>query len=547
MRKKRLVLFIAALMVTPAWAQFTGFPRTSYWNAIWQAPPTEVEIEPVSRLRDFVVDGQLTLSLQQYIELVLANHGDVQVAKLNVYSQENQVQAALSPFDPRFAASFDATRGQTPSQDRLQGGEIVSSLSQVGRAQFGKTFDTGTDLNVNFNSNRNSNNRTIATFNPSLRETFGVNLAQPLLRGRGRSIQRIPYLVARIQLDRTQEQTRQQIIQLVAQAEIQYWIAVQQRESLEVQRNNLNLAQTSLERSRRELELGAISPLDIYQPEQQAANAQVFVTNATYQLQQAEAAVRRQIGADLDPDFRDMPLNLTESSDPPTDTLELNEDALVELAFNTRPELVAQRRQLDIRDLNIKQATNQLRPDLSLNANYSLQGLGGNSLIRDGVDGPIIGVLPGGLSDAFGQIGGFDYPTYSVGLSLDLPLRNRQAAANLANQTIAKKQDLYDLRSTEQDVRLDVVQAIAQVEQAKAGVTQALEARRFSQLRLDAEQQRYDLGVSTIFFLLQAQDALIQSQNQVVNQSINYRRAVTGLHQATGDLLNQRNVQIQYN
>ena len=547
MRKKRLALFIAALMVTPAWAQFTGFPRTSYWKAIWQEPPTEVEIEPVSRLRDFVVDGQLTLSLQQYIELVLANHGDVQVAKLNVYSQENQVQAALSPFDPRFAASFDATRGQTPSQDTLQGGEIVSSLTQAGRAQFGKTFDTGTDLNVNFNTNRNSNNRTIATFNPSLRETFAVNLAQPLLRGRGRSIQRIPYLVARIQLDRSQEQARQQIIALVAQAEIQYWVAVQQRESLEVQRNNLNLAQTSLDRSRRELELGAISPLDIYQPEQQAANAQVFVTNAIYSLQQAEAAVRRQIGADLDPDFRDMPLNLTESADPPENTLVLNEDELIELAFEMRPELAAQRRQLDIRDLNIRQTTNQLRPDLSLNASYSIQGLGGNSVIRDGPGGPIIGLLPGGLGDAFAQLAGLDYPTYSVGLSLNLPLRNRQAAADLANQTIAKRQDLYDLRSTEQDVRLDVVQAIAQVEQAKAGVTQALEARRFSQLRLDAEQQRYDLGVSTIFFLLQAQDALIQSQNQVVNQSINYRRAVTGLHQATGDLLNQRNVQIQYN
>jgi outer membrane protein TolC len=468
------------------------------------------------------------------------------VAKLNVYSQENQVQSALSPFDPSFQTSFTATRGQTPSQDSLQGGDIVSSLSQIGRAEFGKTFDTGTDLSAAFSTNRVSNNRSIATFNPSLRETMSLNLSQPLLRGRGRSIQRIPYLVARIQLDRSREQARQQIIGLLAQAENQYWFAVQQRESLEVQRNNLNLAQTSLERSRRELELGAISPLDIYQPEQQAANAQVFVINATYALEQAEAAVRRQIGADLDPDFRDMPLNLTESADPPEETVTLNEEELIRLAFQMRPELQVQRRQLDIRDLNIKQATNQLRPDLSLNANYSIQGLGGNSLLRDGQGGPVIGVLPGGLGDAFGQLAGFDYPTYSVGLSLNLPLRNRQAAANLANQTIAKKQDLYDLRSTEQDVRLDVVQAIAQVEQAKAGVTQALEARRFSQLRLDAEQQRYDLGVSTIFFLLQAQDALIQSQNQVVNQSINYRRSLTNLHQSTGDLLNQRGVQIQY-
>jgi outer membrane protein TolC len=312
-----------------------------------------------------------------------------------------------------------------------------------------------------------------------------------------------------------------------------------------VQRNNLDLAQTSLERSRRELELGAISPLDIYQPEQQAANAEVGVTNATYQLQQSEAAVRRQIGADLDPDFRSMPLDLTESAEPPENPIVLNEDDLVALAFEARPDLMFQRRQLDIRDLQIKQSTNQLRPDLSLRANYSASGVGGNQLIED-TEGNVIGVLPGGLVNAWDQLFGFGFPTYSVGLTLNLPLRNRQAAANLANQTIQKKQDLYDLRSTEQEVRLDVVRAIAQVEQAKAAVAQALEARRFSQLRLEGEEQKYDLGVSQIFFLLQAQDGLIQSQNQVVNQSISYRRALTTLYQATGDLLNQRGVQIQY-
>lgn len=545
MKKKSLALLITALMVTPAWAQFTGFPRTSYWNTIWQSPPTEVEIEPVSRLRDFVVDGKLRLSLEQYIELVLANHGDVQVQKLNVYSQENQIQAALSPFDPTLQTSFTATRGQTPSSDNLAGGSVVSTLSQNGRAVFGKTFDFGTDLGVSINSSRTSTNSNRTFFNPSLRETFSVNLAQPLLRGRGRSIQRIPYLVAQIQRDRTEEQARQQIINIVAQAENAYWAAVQQRESLVVQQRNLGLAQTFLDRSRRELELGAISPLDIYQPEQQVANAQVGATQARYQLQQADDAVRRQIGADLDADFRAMPLELTETADPPQNPPVFDQDEMVSLAFQLRPELTAQRRQLDIRDLQIKQATNQLRPDLSLTASYSTQGLGGNSLTRDEMDN-IIGVTTGGLGNALSQLGRFDFPTYSVGLSLNLPLRNRQAGANLANQAIAKKQDLYDLRSTEQDVRLDVVQAIAGVEQAKAAVQQATEARRFSQLRLDAEQQKYDLGVSETFFVLQAQQDLVGSENALLNQSINYRRALTRLYQATGDLLTQRKVQIQY-
>jgi outer membrane protein len=548
MKMKSLAVLIALFLASPVWAQFEGFPKKNYWNQMWQSSEQEVEIEPISRLRDFVADDLLTLSLRQYIELVLANNGDVQVSKLNVYSQENLIQSALSPFDPNFTTSFTAQRGTSPSADTLQGGAVVSSLSQNGQAVFSKAFDTGADIQARFNSNRNSTSSDFTTLNPSLREAFSFNLSQPLLRGRGRSIQRIPYLIARIQLDRTQGQARQQIINIIARAENIYWTAVQRRESLVIQQNNLNLAQTSLDRSRRELELGAISPLDIYQPEQQAANAQVGVIDASYSLQQSEDAVRREIGADLDPTLRDMPLSLTESADPPTEALVLDEEELVTLAFQMRPELSVQRWQLDVRDLQIKQAANQLRPDLSINAGYSTQGLGGNTLNRDPNDrATILGVTPGGLSNALGQLGRLEFPTYSVGLTLNLPLRNRQASANLANQTIAKKQDLFDLRSTEQDIRLNVAQAVARVEQAKAGVAQALEARRFSQLRLDAEQQRYDLGVSTIFFLLQTQDALVQSENQVLNQSINYRLALTNLYQATGDLLGQRNVQIEYN
>src|SRR5690606_29769074 len=116
----------------------------------------------------------------------------------------------------------------------------------------------------------------------------------------------------------TEAQVQQQVIQLLFQAESAYWDVVSQRESLRVRENNLELARAFLDRSRRELELGAISPLDIYQPEQQFASSQVGVTQARYRLQQAEDAVRRWIGADLHPDIRSLPLTLTESAEPPT-------------------------------------------------------------------------------------------------------------------------------------------------------------------------------------------------------------------------------------
>jgi len=541
------LVLTTALLATTSPAQMSVFPDKSYWQAMWQAAPYDVEIESVSQLENYVVNDRIELSLKAYLELVMANNPNINLQKLSVYEQQNAIQRSLSPFDPTATASFNANRSETPSNDVLQGADVRSSLNQVGRASYNQTFDTGTQFQSVWVSNRSSNNSQFTTFNPSLTQSWQARLTQPLLRGRGRSIQRIPFMIAESRLDQTEEQVRQQIIGLIFQAEAAYWDAVQQRERLQVQKNNLELASAFLDRSRRELELGAISPLDIYQPEQQYATAQVGVTQAQYRLQQAEDALRRQIGADLDPRYRDTPLVLTEKVSPPAYTPTFDPEQTVEVALRNRPEIEQRRRLLQIDDYQIKQATNSLRPDLSLDASYQSTGRGGNFFDRSLLGDTGMGtVIPGGLGDALGQLFDFRFPTYSVGLTLNLPIRNRRASADLADATIQKRRDLYQLRAIEQDIRLDVVQAIAGVEQSKAGVQQATVARDFAQKRLDAEQQKYDLGVTTAFIVLDAQDRLLQSEADLLDQAIAYRRSLLTLYRATGELLEQRNVSIKY-
>ncbi|HUO81772.1 MAG TPA: TolC family protein, partial [Gammaproteobacteria bacterium] len=143
------------------------------------------------------------------------------------------------------------------------------------------------------------------------------------------------------------------------------------------------------------------------------------------------------------------------------------------------------------------------------------------------------------------QLFQFRFPTYGFGLTLQLPLRNRRAAANLANATIQKRRDLYSLRSEEQGVRLDVLNAVAGVELAKAALSQAEVARDFSQKRLDAEQRKYDLGVQEAFFVLQAQNDLVDAEAGMLAQSIAYRRSMLTLLRATGELLEARGVVLQ--
>lgn len=546
-RSSRLPLIAALLLAAaPVAAQFATFPAQDYFREQWQPAPYDIEIDTVGNLEDYVVDGKLELSLRTYLELVMANHPNVQIQVINVLEQENAIQSALSPFDPNLTLDFNANRGTNPSQDVLQGGAVVSTLRQNGGFTYRQMLDTGLSYTVGFTGLKNASSSAFRTFNPSIQDTLLFRLSQPLLRGRGRGIQRIPVMIAESRHDITRAQAINRIIALIAQAENTYWQVVSNRESLTVQENNLELRNAFLQRSQRELELGAISRLDIYQPEQNFANAQVSVTRARYRLQQSEDRVRRQIGADLDPEIRNLPLVLTESADPPIYMPSFEPEEAIRKALAFRPEVRQSRKNLEIDDYNIRRYTNAQRPDLSLTASYSATGLGGNLYETSLLGGTSRLLEAGGFPAAMNQLFQFAFPTYSVGVTLDLPLRNRRAAVDLANSALSKKRNMYQLRSLEQDIRLEVLNAITGVELSKAAIQQAAVALDFSQKRLDAEQQKYDLGVSTAFIVLDAQDDLVQSESDLLQESIGYRQAMVTLLQATGELLAERGVHVEF-
>jgi outer membrane protein len=140
---------------------------------------------------------------------------------------------------------------------------------------------------------------------------------------------------------------------------------------------------------------------------------------------------------------------------------------------------------------------------------------------------------------------GFGFPVYSFGLTLRLPVRDRRAAADLADALVTRKRNTLAVRSVEQQVRLEVLNAVNQVEASKAAVELAITAREYAQKYLDAEQKKYELGTSQLFFVLQAQDRLNQAEAAVVQQSVQYRRNLLNLLRRTGDLLDERGIAIQ--
>jgi outer membrane protein TolC len=532
-------------------AEYTPFfPKPSYFKKVFNPPVPSVTLQPPVRLRDYVVGDKLELSLRSYLELVLANNTDIAIQRLSVETMKNAITRSYGIFDPIGTASFQSTRQQSPTTDALAGAAVLNTLTQPLNIGVQQRLETGTAFNVAFSASKLSTNNAFANFNPIISSGLNLTFVQPLLRDRGTRVNRLPIMVARSRLRQGEYNVEDQVMQLLSNAENAYWDVILARETLGVQEENLRLQGESLARAKRELELGALSELEIYQPEATYANAQIFVTQARYRLAQTEDALRRQIGADLDPEVRKLPIVLTDSAAPPLSNEQFDAEALVAQALTKRPDLRAQVQQFDIDDLNISSAKNQLKPDLSLTGRYGSAGRGGPQYIYDRSGGigstpRLIEVIPGGVGTALDQAFGFSFPVYAFGLQLRLPIRDRAASANLADAVVNKRLTALRVRNLEQTTRLQVLNAINNVENSRASVELAKVALDAAEKRRAADQKRFDLGTINMFFLLDAQAGLTTAQSNLVNQTVQYRRNLLNLLRTTGQLLDERGVQIQ--
>ncbi len=494
------------------------------------------------------MDGRLELSLRSFLDLVMANNTDVSVTKLSVESSRIAITSAFGRFDPTLRVSAAYNHSATPAATQLDGAAVNKSTT-FGPLSFTyeQLLDSGTSFNMAFNGSKSSTNSAFSTYNPAFTSNFSAGFSQPLLRGRDPFVTRLPITIARANLRTSELSVRNSVMGLIQTAEQAYWAVIGARESLRVRQESLAMRKQSLERSQRELELGAIPQLETYQPQADYASAEIEVSQARFRLAQLEDALRRQIGADLDPRYRSMPVFLTETVLPPTDSTPLDREALVEKAIATRPDLQSSRIGLEISDLNIRSAADQLRPQLNLTGSYRSNGRGGTQFLRTGLGSQqVTTMIPGGLFDALSEVFGFNNTTYALGLTLNLPLRDRTGQARLADNLLRKKESALNLRAREQAVRLEVLNAVTNVESSRESVKLAIIARDLAQKQLEADKQRYDLGVIQMYFVLDSQTRLTSREAAVVTESITYRNNLLQLLRVTGTLLDDRGIVIQY-
>jgi outer membrane protein len=491
--------------------------------------------EPTGFLEN-VVNGKLTLSLDDAIRLALENNTDIRIDKEQIVTAKDALQHAFGTFDPTLQASFNSTRQISPQYTELGGAPTLSSLSQATQVGVSQTLETGTNYQVSFATSKFSSNSSFFFFSPAYFTALTFNFTQPLLKGAGLFVNRAPIFIAQRGLAQSHAAFEAEVNDLLLQVISDYWNVVQARENVALQQESLDAAQKSYDRDKHALELGALPPLDIYRSESQVASRRVTAIQSEYSLKQTEDQLRRDLGADIDPNIRALDLELTEKPEPSGALMSIDIPTALEKALNYRPELESARQHLAADDANIRVARNNREPNLSLNGSYQTSGL--NNITVNG------NFAAGTYGDAISQMFDFGSPTYSLGATFSYPFRNRQAQAALGDALSSKRHDEYSDQRLRETITLDVANSVHQLDEFKLSMEAAKIARDLAKKTLDAEQHKYELGAETVFFVLEAQTELTQAEQNHLQAEVNYQVAAAKVDHETGRLLEKLQVQI---
>lgn len=269
-----------------------------------------------------------------------------------------------------------------------------------------------------------------------------------------------------------------------------------------------------------------MAPLDVVQAEAEAATRRQGLAQAEATLGTAELSLKRLIvsGTD-DPLWR---AHLTPIDRPEFKPEPLNVEGAVRRALEVRTDLDQARRTIDSNDITMKFLKNQTLPNVDLVGTYSAQGLGGTQFIRQGtgLGSTIVDTIPLGYSNAWRTLTGRDYPTWNFQVNVSYPIGASATEAQYARARVQRNQSAAQLRALELQVATEVTNAALQVESSLKRYEASAVARELAETRLQAEQSRFDVGLSTNFFVVQAQRDLATAQNTELRALLDYRRAL---------------------
>ncbi len=458
------------------------------------------------------------------------------------------VGPAVPSFDPFLSSTLQIEHAVTPQSNAFLVG-VPSLLQNAGTANFtyNQGFATGTNMSVGFNNSRITTNSIHSSLNPALNSNFRLTVSQHLLQGFGIAPNLRFIRMAKNSREIADVAFRGQVISTVTQIQNIYWDLVNAYEDVRVKERSLGLANQLLTDTQKQVQIGTLAPIEIVRSQSAVATAKqdLIVSQTALQLQQllTKNALSRNL---QDPALQAAEVIPTDTMTVPATEPVIPIQDLVNDALSHRWELAQSRIDLTNREINKKAARSALLPTLDLFGFYGASALGGvqNPLSACGGAGQASCLGTIGYGSTFGSLFDSSAPDKGVGISLNIPIRNRSAQADQVRSELEYNQAQMRLQQLQNQIRIEVRNAQYSLEQNRARVEAAQAGARLAAESLDAEQKKYLLGASTNYAVLQAQRDLAQAESNSVAARAAYEKSRVEVDRATGLTLSHLGIDV---
>ncbi|MBL8124810.1 MAG: TolC family protein [Blastocatellia bacterium] len=509
------------------------------------APNFKAPLRPLPSAERVGVDNanQLSLTLEEAIEMALKNNNDIDASRNSVQIAEFNLRGARGIYDPLIEGEsyYDSTSIPTAS---IIGGAVNGSVTQkryfgsAGFSGFSPYF--GGSYAARFDSSRTKTSNTNATLNPQFPSLLTFTYTQPLLRNFRFDGSRRLIEIAKKNLALSDSQFRQRAIDVIAAVEQSYWDLAFALRNLQVQIDAVKQARTQLESNQRQVEKGVLPPIDLVAANAQITTFEQSVYVAQQEITRSENTLKTLLLADRTSGEWSRPITPVSpiDLDPPKISLEI---AVAE-ALKGRPEITQFQASADVNAIDEKYYRDQKKPEINIVGSYTAQGLAGT--VTSVGTGRVPENLIGGYGTSLGNLIQLDYPSYRLGVTISLPWGNRVAEANLG-RVLAEKSRIANQRAqAEQNIEAEVRNALQALRSAESLLVSAAATRESAEQLYQSEQRQFQAGTTTFFLVQQRQTDLISARGRELQAQTLLNRAISEFQRAIGSTLEVNNVTV---
>jgi len=489
------------------------------------------------------------LTLDDAVKFALDRNLDIAVQRLNPQINDIAIASIRTVYHPSLTSVVSGASTTTPTNSTLSGTNTPGAPVITGATTFNGGIAQsvpwgGGAFNVALNNNRATTTSLNNLYNPTYNTFWSGSYTQPILRNFGIDSTRQQLAVTKINRDISDVQLRATITNTLSNVRSAYWDYVFAVQAVDVAQQSVTLAEQLVKDNQTRVEVGTMAPIDVVQAQSQSATARQNLAVAQQTRNTAELALKRLIvsgtqdvnwNAQLDPVDR-----------PDFQAEQIDVEGAVRRALSERTDLDIARKTIAENDVTLRYLNDQLKPQLDFVGTYGLTGLGGNQYIyapgSTGVNRVPIDSLPGGYSDALNSLFAHNYPRWTMQLNFSYPLGQSSQEASVARARVQVNQINAQMKQIELQVATDVTNAAVTAQSNVDRVQAAQAARELAQKQLEAEQSKFEVGMSTNYNVIQSQRDLATAQNNELQAVLNYRKSLVELERLQQTTLGSLNV-----